>query len=205
MLRMEEWMDIKMLKQQGHSIRKISELTGHSRNTVRDVLRGKAPQAFNKPERKSLLDEFKPYVEQRYQQCALSCVRLIEEIRPMSYGGGIDTLRRFVRTLKPAARARQKMTVRFETPPGKQAQADWAYCGRFPDSTGNLVSIYCFVIILAYSRAMYAEFTTRPRRPSATAMTNSIALPGGRTRRKPAPTGGCLRARRPCRMSTTQA
>jgi hypothetical protein len=80
MLRTEEWMDIKMLKQQGHSIRKICELTGHSRNTVRKVLHEKSPQAFNKPERKSLLDEFKPYVEQRYQQCALSCVRLIEEI-----------------------------------------------------------------------------------------------------------------------------
>jgi transposase len=165
MLRIEEWMDIKMLKQQGHSIRKICELTGHSRNTVRDVLRGKAPKAFNKPERKSLLDEFKSYVEHRYQQCALSCVRLIEEIRPMGYGGGIDTLRRFVRTLKPAARARQKMTVRFETPPGKQSQADWAYCGRFADNAGKLVSVYCFVIILSYSRAMYVEFTTSMKLP----------------------------------------
>jgi transposase len=165
MLRMEEWMDIKMLKQQGHSIRKISELTGHSRNTVRDVLREKAPQVFNKPERKSLLDEFKPYVKQRYEQCALSCVRLFEEICSMGYRGKIDTLRRFVRTLKPAARARQKMTVRFETPPGQQSQADWAYCGRFPDSTGKLISIYCFVIILSYSRAMYVEFTTSMKLP----------------------------------------
>jgi transposase len=46
MLRMEEWMDIKMLKQQGHSIRKICELTGYSRNTVRKALREKSPQAF---------------------------------------------------------------------------------------------------------------------------------------------------------------
>ena len=97
MLRMEEWMDIKMLKQQGHSIRKICELTGHSRNTVRKVLREKAPQVFNQPERKSLLDEFKPCVEQRYQQCALSCVRLLDETRPMGYRGKIDSLRRFVR------------------------------------------------------------------------------------------------------------
>src|SRR5262249_35311460 len=102
MLRMEEWMDIKMLKQQGHSIRKICQLTGHSRNTVRKVLREKAPQAFKKPERKSLLDEFKLYIGQRYQQCALSCVRLHDEIRPMGYRGKIETLRRFVRTLKPA-------------------------------------------------------------------------------------------------------
>ena len=165
MLRMEEWMDIKMLKQQGHSIRKICELTGHSRNTVRKVLREKAPQTFKKPERKSLLDEFKPYIEQRYQQCALSCVRLLDEIRPMGYHGKIDTLRRFVRTLKPAIRAREKMTVRFETPPGKQSQADWAYCGRFADGAGKLVSIYCFVIILSYSRAMYVEFTTSMKLP----------------------------------------
>ena len=34
MLRMEEWMDIKMLKQQGHSIHKIAELTGHSRKEI---------------------------------------------------------------------------------------------------------------------------------------------------------------------------
>jgi transposase len=162
---MEEWMDIKMLKQQGHSIRKICELTGHSRNTVRKVLREKAPQTFKKPERKSLLDEFKPYIEQRYQQCALSCVRLLDEIRPMGYHGKIDTLRRFVRTLKPAIRAREKMTVRFETPPGKQSQADWAYCGRFADGAGKLVSIYCFVIILSYSRAMYVEFTTSMKLP----------------------------------------
>lgn len=83
----------------------------------------------------------------------------------MGYSGKIDTLRRFVRTLKPAARARQKMTVRFETPPGKQSQADWAYCGRFPDSAGKIISIYCFVIILSYSRAMYVEFTTSMKLP----------------------------------------
>jgi len=42
MLRMEKWMDIKMLKQQGHSIRQIAELTGHSHHTIRKVLRGQA-------------------------------------------------------------------------------------------------------------------------------------------------------------------
>ena len=165
MLRMEKWMDIKMLKQQGHSIRKIAELTGYSRNTVRKVLRGQAPQPFHKPVRESLLDQFKPYIEQRYQECALSCARLIEEIRPMGYQGGIDTIRRFVRTLKPAIKAKERLTVRFETPPGRQAQADWAYCGRFTNGAGQLISIYCFVIILSYSRAMYVEFTTSMKLP----------------------------------------
>jgi len=31
-------------------------------------------------------------------------------------------------------------TVRYETPPGEQAQADWAYCGRFADQLDKLVS-----------------------------------------------------------------
>ena len=35
MLTLEAWMEIKVLHQQGHSIRAIAELTGHSRNTVR--------------------------------------------------------------------------------------------------------------------------------------------------------------------------
>jgi len=85
MLRMEKWMDIKMLKQQGHSIRQIAELTAHSRNTVRKVLRGQAPQPFHKPVRESLLDQFKPYIKQHDRECALSCARLIEEICPMGY------------------------------------------------------------------------------------------------------------------------
>ncbi|HKQ07898.1 MAG TPA: helix-turn-helix domain-containing protein [Blastocatellia bacterium] len=61
-LNLEAWMDIKDLHHQGHSIRTIADLTGHSRNTVRRVLRQKAPVAFHKPHRPSLLDEFKPYL-----------------------------------------------------------------------------------------------------------------------------------------------
>ncbi len=46
MLTMEEWMDLKLLSVQGHSIPAIAELTGLSRNTVRRALRQKTPQAF---------------------------------------------------------------------------------------------------------------------------------------------------------------
>jgi transposase len=51
----------------------------------------------------------------------------------------------------------KKLTVRFETPPGKQAQADWAYCGRFPDVTGRIVPVYAFVMVLSFSRMLYVE------------------------------------------------
>ena len=58
------------------------------------------------------------------------------------------------------------MTVRFETPPGQQAQVDWAYVGKFPDALGNLHSIYGFVMVLGFSRMLYVEFTTSMNLPT---------------------------------------
>lgn len=160
MLILEEWMDIKDLHRQGHSIRAIAQMTGRSRNTVRRLLRQSAPQPFQAPQRSSKLDEFKPYLEQRHRECNLSCVRLLEEIRPMGYTGSIDLLWRYVRLLRPDKKARAKLTVRFETPPGHQAQADWAYCGRFPNQAGETFSLYAFTMVLGFSRMLYVEFTT---------------------------------------------
>jgi Integrase core domain len=59
----------------------------------------------------------------------------------------------------------KKLTVRFETPPGKQAQADWGYCGRFPDAAGQMVPVYAFVMVLGFSRMLYVEFTSSMHLP----------------------------------------
>lgn len=163
MLTAEAWMEIKVLHQQGHSIRAIAEMTGHSRNTVRRQLRQRESPRFQKPQRTSQLDAFKPYLRERYQQCRLSGVRLHEEIKAMGYHGSLDVVQRFVREIKPDKAFHSKLTVRFETPPGEQAQADWAYCGRFVDGGGRPVCIYAFTAILGYSRMRYVEFTTSMR------------------------------------------
>jgi len=135
MLKLEAWMDIKDLHRQGHSIRTIAELTGLARNTVRRVLREQSPHPARQRGRVSRLDSFKPYLEQRYTECALSAVRLKEEIQGMGYTGGIDVVRRFIHSLDPHARARAKMTVRFETPPGERNRSVSKYpcfAGLFP-------------------------------------------------------------------------
>lgn len=157
MLKLEEWMDIKDLHRQGHSIRAIAQMTGRARNTIRAALRSSAPRSLSRPrqERPSCLDPFKPYLEQRFQECALSSVRLLEEIRPMGYTGSVVTVRRYLHTLRDQVRHRSKMTVRFETAPGQQAQADWAEVGRFESG-----KVYAFVMILSFSRMLYVEFTT---------------------------------------------
>jgi len=160
MISVEVWMDLKLLRQQGHSIRHIARLTGLSRNTVRRALRQKAPSSFQAAERTSKLDDFKPYIEKRFAECALSAVRLLEEIKLQGYTGSLVTLRRFLHTLKGQHSASKKMTVRFETPPGQQAQVDWAYCGRFHDEQGKPIAVYAFVMVLSFSRMLYVEFTT---------------------------------------------
>ncbi len=157
------WMDIQHLRKEGHSIKTITRLTGRSRNTVRRVLSQKARIPFQKPTRDSLLDEFKDYVTKRFQECALSSVRLPAEIQPTGYRGSLATLRRFTHTLQAAQRAQSKLTVPVRDAAGctspAQAQADWTYCGRFPDQLGKLISVYAFVMILSFSRMLYIEFT----------------------------------------------
>lgn len=159
MLRLEPWMDIHVLHKQGHSIRAIAELSGHARNTVRKLLRQSTPKPFQKPQRSSQLDPLKGYLTERFGACRLSAVRLLEEIGPMGYTGSIVSLRRFLATLKPHRAALEKLTVRFETPPGQQAQADWAYCGRHPDARGTAVPVYVFVMVLSFSRMLFVAFT----------------------------------------------
>jgi transposase len=164
-LRVEEWMDIRVLHKEGHSIKEIARQTGRSRNTVRRVLRDAGPKAFQKPERISCVDRFKPYLKERFESCGLSAVRLLPEIRAMGYAGSISTLRRYLRHLRPEQERQRKLTIRFETPPGKQAQADWGYCGRFTDAQGHMVAVYAFVMVLGFSRMLYVEFTSSMKLP----------------------------------------
>lgn len=153
-------MDIRTLYKEGHSIKEIARQTGRSRNTIRRVLRQAAPQAFKKPERRSCLDSFKPYIRERFENSGLSAVRMLAEIQSMGYRGSIVTLRRYLHTLRPEQERIKKLTVRFESPPGKQAQADWGYCGRFLDAEGRMIPVYAFVMVLSFSRMLYVEFTS---------------------------------------------
>ena len=77
MLSLEEWMDIKDLCRQGHSVREIARITGHSRNTIRAALRERTPKTYHRPHRPTKLDPYKEYLSERYEKCSLSAVRLI--------------------------------------------------------------------------------------------------------------------------------
>jgi len=161
MLCRDQTMDILLLHKQGHSIRDIARQSGHSRNTVRRAVREGAPHVFATPPRPSKLDPFKDYLRQRFEEHGLSAVRLTQEIAQMGFAGSAQIVRRFLTTLR--ARVPSQLTTRFETPPGEQAQADWAEAGRYSLADGSMARIFFFVMVLGFSRALYIEFTRSMR------------------------------------------
>jgi transposase len=158
MLGWEEWMEVKDLRRQGHSIKHICRATGYSRNTVRKILREGGPVRRGRKKHRSKLDEHRAYLKKRYEETGLSAVRLTEEIREMGFTGSVDIVRRYLNELD-SDRFPGRATVRFETPPGEQSQVDWAEVGSFIDEAGRRRKVYAFVMVLCFSRMLYVEFT----------------------------------------------
>jgi transposase len=184
MLNLDQFMNIRFLQRQGHSIREIARLSGHSRNTVRRLLRLTHPPRPTARKRDSKLDVYKPYLLERWQAYGLDAVRLLDEIRLQGFVGSVQTVRRFITELRADHRINKKLTVRFETPPGEQAQCDWAEVGHFPGPNETMVRIYAFVMVLSYSRFLYVEFTRSMRMETLIRChQNAFAFFGGWPRR----------------------
>lgn len=157
MLRREEWVDIVAAHNRGISIKEICRKNGLSRNTVRKAIRSDKPPEYSKRE-PSKLDPYKDYLISRLTEYpGLSAKKLFDEIKAMGYEGGITILKEF--TLPYRMARRSKSSIRFETAPGLQAQVDWAELG-YHEIGGKRVRLSLFVMVLGYSRMLYAELTT---------------------------------------------
>jgi transposase len=100
------------------------------------------------------LDRFRPILETRLTAFPeLSAVRLFEEIRAAGYTGGYSQLKAAVRQLRPVPSL--EPVVRFETPPGRQGQVDFAEF-RFPWGKR-----YALLVVLGYSRVLWCRFSPR--------------------------------------------
>jgi transposase len=131
-----------------------SELGVHSDVVDRVLDRGRAavPSGYQKP---SLVTPFGPYIDE-VLQCypRLRATRLFDMVSQRGYKGGIATLRRHVADVRPVARG--EVYLRTERLVGDQAQVDWAHVGKL-DVLGGERPLWVFVMVLAYSRAMWAE------------------------------------------------
>lgn len=156
MVKNGEYFMIKEMKQRGMNITQIAETLGRDRKTIRKWLNQGPPEGYQRTIVKpGKLDPFKDYIRQRMEEGCYNGVVLFDEIKEQGYQGSLSTLRNFMRPLRPVIQS--KVTERFETPPGRQAQVDW---GQFiVDWNGKKKRLYAFVMVLGYSRMMYVEFT----------------------------------------------
>jgi len=83
----------------------------------------------------------------------LSASRLFDECRAAGYPGGITQLRDYVQRVRP--HPEPEPLVRFETPPGHQAQLDFADF-RFPWGKRSAL-----MVVLGYSRLLWVKFYSR--------------------------------------------
>lgn len=97
------------------------------------------------------IDRYRGIIETRLAEYPrLSATRLFDEVRAAGYDGGYTQVKEFVRRVRPTPPL--DPVVRFETPPGLQAQVDFA---EFRLPWGKR---YALLVVLGYSRLMWVRF-----------------------------------------------
>jgi transposase len=148
------------LHRQGLKVSAIARQTGLDRKTVRKyIARGLEPPAYGPREpRPKSTAAFLPYLRERLAAFpGLTAVRLWRELREHGYGGGYTAVKRAVREIRPDPV--KPFEVRFETPPGAQAQVDFArFVVTFTDEPGLTRIVWLFSLVLGHCRLIWARF-----------------------------------------------
>jgi transposase len=153
-------------RQAGASVRGIARALGIARQSVQRVLdevaaarTGQAP-CVNAPlppkRRPSQLDAYEPILCEllaRYPD--MTARRLFEELRGRGFGGQYTIVRQRVALLRPGPA--KEAVIRFETPPGAQAQMDYGVYDIDFTQEGRR-RVYLFNYLLGYSRRAYLRF-----------------------------------------------
>jgi transposase len=154
----ETWAEIRRL----FHVEKLSqrEIARHlkiDRGTVRRAL--KRDHAPTKPSRVrgSIVDSFRRDVEEILAETPnMTGVRMLEELGRRGFKGRITAVRDFLAKIR--GERKREAYVRRVFHPGEAAEVDWAHCGSV-EVGGRSRRVYCFVMVLCYSRMAYLEFT----------------------------------------------
>ena len=135
----------------------IAAALGVHHETVRAALQHGTGGLRRGASRPSALDPFLPFIRDTLTQYPrLRATRLHEMLRLRGYPGSAVQVRRMVRRLRPQAATR--VYRRVVTLVGEQAQVDWGTFGTVRIGHGTR-AVSGFVMVLGYSRALFALFT----------------------------------------------
>jgi transposase len=125
-------------------------------DTVRRVIESERFLRPGRQVRPSALDPYKAFITATLEQYPrLRATRLWAMVRERGHPGSAIQVSRYVRTVRPAARA--EADLRLDTLPGEQAQVDWGNFG--PSGVGSTTRLLSgFALVLSWSRACSARF-----------------------------------------------
>jgi transposase len=140
---------------QGLTIVQTARSLGLHRSTVATWLaRGRFTRRRSRP-RPTKLDPFKPSIIRLLDTHPYSAQQIFQRLREEGYRGGVSILRDYVRHARPPRRA---VYLKLHFALGECAQVDWgAYGSVAVGNTRRRLSF--FVMVLAFSRQMFVEFT----------------------------------------------
>jgi transposase len=149
--------------EQGLSKTEVARSLGVSRRTLYHWIHGgqldrdvdNAPVRYRpRPPVAHKIDPYREMIQARLAEYPkLSATRLFEEVRAAGYAGGYSQVKEYVREVRPGPPA--DPVVRFETPPGLQAQVDFA---EFRLPWGKR---FALLVVLGYSRLLWLQFYPR--------------------------------------------
>lgn len=127
------------------------------------------------------VDPFVPFVEEtlrRYPR--LGAARLFDMLRERGFDGSARRVRALVQELRPPVP--RGIHRHIELLPGEQSQIDWGHLGRFTID-GFLRDLWFFVIVLSWSRALWAEVVLELSTASLLrSLSRAVTYFGGTTR-----------------------
>lgn len=136
----------------------IARQLGRDIKTVRQAI--KVSWKRQQRERRSKLEPFAELIEGRFSEIGYNASVMYRELRAMGCESSYPVVVRYVRDLRPRV-AELEPVIRFETPPGKQAQADWGMLTVWIADAP--VKVHIFTMVLGYSRRIFARAYTHER------------------------------------------
>lgn len=161
---MEDWVTIRNLKTKNPDLgtRRIADMLGISRNTVKKALANDNIPVYNRGERKinEHIEPFKDFIKEAFLKKKLKASRILKDIGSKGYRGSQYALYAYIREfLKPIQEDVTKTTphafMRYETAVAEQMQYDWS-----PYTVvinGVSVKINIHQTILGYSRYKFYD------------------------------------------------
>jgi len=145
----------KMHDQDGLKSSQIAKEIGLDVRTVTKWIKENRYRPRKSSVKASILTPFKDEINRMLEKYPYTATQIFQRLQERDYEGSYNTVKRYVRKVRPK---RSAAYLKLAFAPGECGQVDWGSFGSV--NVGNTRRrLSFFVMVLCYSRLMYAEFT----------------------------------------------